>query len=98
MRQLNLENFRREDKTEMGQVTIFRRILGCAVREGVKLKHTCSFVHFLPRVCEQYPDNIGVFSFSCILYGTLWEINHKIKYAEPPQHFLSRPRDRYAKD
>lgn len=34
MIQLNLENFRREDKTEMRQVTIFRGILGCFVREG----------------------------------------------------------------
>lgn len=58
MRQLNLENFRRKDKTEMRQLTIFRGILSCFVREAMKLKYTCSLVHFLPSVREQYPDNI----------------------------------------
>lgn len=61
MRQLNLENFRKEDKTETRQVTIFRGILGCFARdrleEAMKLKHICSLVHFLPSVHEQHLGN-----------------------------------------
>lgn len=59
MRLFNLEDFRREDKTEMWQVTIFGGILGWdRLEEAMKLKDTYSFVHFIPGVREQYPDNI----------------------------------------
>jgi len=63
MRQFNLESSTTEDKFQsLGEYLAVSLERG-RLEEAVKLKGTCSLVHFLASACEQHPDNIWVFSF-----------------------------------